>query len=1114
MIHRCAIFLAILTTIAASALEAQDQFIPRGVHVLKGYVKPISGEVIGYHSFHPSATHALLTRATDGNKTIEWETEPLPTNYRNRFAYFVWIAGHSSGTSTGDRSFDLFVNGSKWFTFKTTARLPVRSWNLTGPGNSELSFHTVWLDQLKDVYGYMCLRVSTQNLKQGEPFRLKAVGEKAGSNDWYMTFQYAMAESVEVSSQPALVSAFGRPRQLVDVSIDHASSDGLATVSGPGVAPITRSLKLGLNLIEVPFPAVKQPQEVTLTVSIEGLPRRKESVSLRPVKQYEFYFLPHSHNDIGYSDTQPDVEKKQLANLSDAVALWEQTAGYPTEARSRWNSEILWAVESYMKKATDAQRADFIDAVKQGGIGLQALYANPLTGICRPEELYHLTDYARELSSRYGITINSAMVSDVPGFTWSIVPALAQCGVKYFSSGPNYVPSMPDGGDRVGFVEKAWADKPFYWNSPSGNEKILFWMAGKGYSWFHGWIIGKAGGSTRQHLFDYLNELDAKGYPYDMVQIRYTIVSDNGPIDPDLPAFVKEWNKKYVSPKIVIATSSQMFEEFEKRYSGSIPSYSGDLTPYWEDGALSTAAELMSLKASTERLIQAEVLTSMIAPDRYQGSKFYDAWRNVNLFDEHTWGAWNSISEPDSPFVLTQWNIKRQYALDADRESKDLLETALGVASPGRSSSYEVINTNSWPRTDIVILSKGQSSEGDKVRDQHGTEVPSQRLSDGSLAFLAGDVPALGSARYSIGEGHSAFAGTARAEATRLTNGSITLTIQPSDGSIRSMLVGGTELVDSVARVGLNGYVYVPGRDPAAALGDSDVSISLGENGPLIASLKIVSHPRGCKSFEREIRVVDGVDRIDIFDRFDKKKIREKEGLHIAFPWNIQGGVIRTDNGWGVVRPEEDQLAGSCKDFISSQRWVDLSNQSSGVTWSTDYSALIEVGQITNEMQTNNGVRAWRKTIEPSSTFYSYVMNNYWHTNYKADQEGAVTIRYAFRPHGPFSAPDAYRFGIETNQPLLVRAVDNAAAETASLVRLTPDDVAVTSLRPCSDGRGLMMRLFNTGGSPVRCRIVWNSGSRREVFQSSVFEERGPMVEDSLSLPAWGIVTLRCEQEK
>jgi hypothetical protein len=60
---------------------------------LKGYQKTIAGETIGYHSPYPDATSALLVRATDGTMFVEWETEPVPADFKEPFATFIWMAG-------------------------------------------------------------------------------------------------------------------------------------------------------------------------------------------------------------------------------------------------------------------------------------------------------------------------------------------------------------------------------------------------------------------------------------------------------------------------------------------------------------------------------------------------------------------------------------------------------------------------------------------------------------------------------------------------------------------------------------------------------------------------------------------------------------------------------------------------------------------------------------------------------------------------------------------------------------------------------------------------------------------------------------------------------------
>ena len=80
------------------------------------------------------------------------------------------------------------------------------------------------------------------------------------------------------------------------------------------------------------------------------------------------------------------------------------------------------------------------------------------------------------------------------------------------------------------------------------------------------------------------------------------------------------------------------------------PVISGDYSPYWEDGAVSSAKELAMARRSSEQLNQAEILAS-IKGKKYDVEKFYAANRDVIMFKEHTWGSWNSVSDPDLSLI-------------------------------------------------------------------------------------------------------------------------------------------------------------------------------------------------------------------------------------------------------------------------------------------------------------------------------------------------------------------------------------------------------------------------------------------------------------------------------
>ena len=157
------------------------------------------------------------------------------------------------------------------------------------------------------------------------------------------------------------------------------------------------------------------------------------------------------------------------------------------------------------------------------------------------------------------------------------------------------------------------------------------------------------------------------------------------------------------------------------------------------------------------------------------------------------------------------------------------------------------------------------------------------------------------------------------------------------------------ELVDAKAATALNDYFYLPGSDLKGLQRNGPPRISVKERGPLVASLLIESDAPGCKRLLREVRVVDGLDYVEIINTVDKLPVRAKEGVHFGFGFNVPDGTVRMDVGWAAVRPELDQIPAACKNWFSVQRWVDISNDRFGVTWSPVDAPLVEVGGITGQ---------------------------------------------------------------------------------------------------------------------------------------------------------------------
>ena len=884
-------------------------------------------------------------------------------------------------------------------------------------------------------------------------------------------------------------------RQPATLSYVHVGPPQKVSLCFNGQARMVIELLQGSHELDAYAPPVDKPTETAISLVADDKTLARKTITLTPVRKWEVYILMHSHTDIGYTDIQPNIEKKQAQNVIRALQLIRDTKDYPVGARFKWNLEVMWTADQFARVATPEQLRDFGQAIHDGNIGVDAMYGNLLTGLCRYEEMVRQISYGVSLGERNGRKVDSMMISDVPGMTWGVVPALASQGVKYISNGPNASNTME--GDRIGYVRVRWENNPFYWESPSGKEKVLYWGAQGGYSFGHHFP------SIQQGLPFLLERLAQQEYPYDIVQLRWT-KGDNGPPDEGVMNAVREWNKKYAYPKLTIATTSEAFHAFEKRYGDKLPTFRGDMTPYWEDGSGSSSRETALNRHSVDRLLQAETLWTMRNPGPFPSADFAVAWKNAALYSEHTWGAHNSISQPDLPFVKNQWKYKQGYALTADKVSHELIEKAVGGKSPGADTrAVDVFNTTSWPRSDLVTLPK--ETRGDSVKDESGKLVPSQRLSSGELVFLATDVPPMGAKRFVIDSG-TAAGGKATVNGTSLATAMLQVKLDPTTGDITSLRREGIDA--DLANGKINNYIYLPGAKVADAKPAGPANVTVKEKGPLVVSLVAESDAPGCNKLVREVRLIDGLDRVEIIDMIDKQAVRAVEGVHIGFNFNIPTPKVHVNSPGAIGQPEIDQLPGACKNWFSIERWVDISNATLGVTWSTADAPLMEMGGLTaNLPRSQPNPNAYMRSITPSATIYSWVMNNHWHTNYRADQDGPTWFHYALQPHRSYDAAAAARFGVETTEPLVVApASDTPPAK--GLLKIDGDQLMVSSLKPTEDGKGWMLRLYNPTEAPQTTALHW-SKPVSEIHVSSAREEQGAKAPDAITVPKLGTATLR-----
>ena len=862
----------------------------------------------------------------------------------------------------------------------------------------------------------------------------------------------------------------------------------------------------------------------------QGNRKLKKTVMVLPMRHWNVYLYNHSHVDIGYTNIQSKVELLHKKNIIEGIKLAEETKDFPEGARFKWNPEITWPLERLLQTMPE-KRESVLNAIKEGQLGIDASYLNLNTSVCSDEELFHTFSFSRKIQELTGKPIDVFQQMDVPGMSWGMVPVLAHEGVRYIMAWPNP--------ERAGFAHKDIDQHPFWWVGPDGKSKVLFLQPG-GYANSGSMVKGAATGrpwfgqrdpdkipaiirtgSSNVNFISNVTSMEKPDYPFDFLVLSWSLW-DNSLIDADIPAAVKAWNEEYAYPHIIISGGHEIMEMIDKKYGDKLPVVKGDYTEYWTDGLGSAAGYTALNRNAKERLLQAETLWSMLRPGKpAPRDEFDEAWRYILLGSEHTWGSEN----PSEPYFFNAiWKEKQHYFQIANDRSQELFDEALapatgrseGALGPGdgpAKGGVAVFNNHSWKHGGLITLSPAESAEGDRVIDEQGNEVLAQRLSTGELVFMASDVPALGSRHYRVVPGKCTFAGDCKINQTVMENSQVRVAIDPASGNITQLLRFsiGNNVADVKVNGGLNAFRWIPANvnHPKA---DSDVVITTVESGPLVSELNVKSKGVGCRSVSRSVRLVTGQPYVEITNIVDKLPLLPKDGIHFGFGFDVPQSKTRVDIPWGVMEVEKEQWPQGNRNWIAMQRWLDVSNDKQGVTWCSLDAPIFEYGSMSANISLGFGAKGpWISKLEPSSTIYSWAMNNHWYTNFPLTQDGPVIFRYRILPHGAYNAVAANHFGMEQSQPLS-HVATNDDPKISPFVVIDNEKVCLSIMKSLADSKDIIVRLRSLSDKPESVRLTFPGGTPKSVHICAVDEKAGDEINGGVSVPPYGFVTLRVGQ--
>ncbi len=928
-------------------------------------------------------------------------------------------------------------------------------------------------------------------------------------------------QKLTATATPFFVRRGGQAGRAVDITLTLSSplAEASLVVEAAGQRSEPRlertSPFFGTLAAEAVVPVAAEPFDVQVT-AILGDQRETATARVVPQRQWRIFVAPSAHTDVGYTDLQANCAERHNQNTDAALRLLAEFPDF------RWNLEVAWQAENYLQTRSPQQVADFVRYAKEGRLGVQALYCNILTGLCSPEEACRLTSFAYGLKRQYGIPYRSAMISDVPTQEATLPTLLAGAGIRYLSSGIN--------NERAFTFTPLQGRSPCWWEGPDGSRVLMLYMPG--YAHASGWGLDSSLAVARPRILGALAALEGRAdYPYDAVFL-HGAVSDNCPLNAKLAAVAQEWNQRYEFPRIVLCHNADFFEYIEKQYGERLPVVRGSAGTYWEDGAGSSARETTLCRNAHEAVANGEqflALTARLDPAApTDAAAIGKVWRDCMLYDEHTWGAHCSVSQPESEFTKAQWQIKAQFAVDAAAGAAQVLEQgsrALAAQVRATGPALVVLNPSSWPRTDVVQVSL---PAGMAVAD---AAVPSYRSPQGDTFLLVKDVPACGYRVLGLAASPVVPAAFEPAAGNVIESRFYRVEFAPDSGAIVSIRDKelNRELVDAQAPYRLNQYVYVAGGEGTRIVtnpGSPEPVLKIGTSGK--ATLRRLVRPGLGEMMQVEatgpfapkivttVCVWDEIKRLDIDNQLTKELTYAKEGVYFAFPFAAAAPTIHYEVPAGIVNANTDMLPGACLDWFTVQHFVDVSAADVAITWATPDAPLVCFQDV------NRG--RWQTELPMvNGHLYAYVMNNYWHTNYLAGQGGESRFRFAISSRERSDLVAAARFGWGASTPLQAVSVlqPNPAAPlddaAASLVALGEPNVIVIGVKQAEAGQALVVRLWEVSGQATTAHLTLDRRLpvTRATACSLVEEELAPLTvtDRTIAVPlrAHGLATVRLE---
>ena len=843
-----------------------------------------------------------------------------------------------------------------------------------------------------------------------------------------------------------------------------------------------------------------------------------------PVAIREVLLVSHTHHDVGYTNSPRLMDTAHVDIVGHVLDLIEATPDAGPEA-FRWTFEVARPVLEFVRKHGDEGLARLTATVAAGRACVTAGHLNFTQLLATPEQdaAYLALGTLRDA----GIPIRTQQHGDVNGLSWGANVAMRRHGVDrlVMALNPDHghppLPQPaafwwegPDGG-RVftflsthygygepwglldGLVDEAVAEIERFVTELSAAPQWPFDVA-----------VVHAANDNRWPDLDYLAVARAWNQRHPDQPLRTVTVDEavdrlvESPAAAELPVLRGEWSDWWAHGHGSTAREVAVYRESLTHLAAARWTHS--LALLRGPGATDLGTVLGFNRGPVRHR----------SPDELaEGVR--EAEAAALLAAEHTWGSWDTHenvrgfnaahqANAKASWVWRGWELARSLATEGFfRAVADRRDAAAGPAHHpvGKGSDTTVARGD---RVVVLNPTPRERTEAVRLRVDNGLRESLHRVT----------VPGFGQTTFTVDRSDPEVR-----DGDTVETGFYTVRLDPTRGGVVSIIdrATGTDLLDNGPH-GLGALLQerLDGGDPdlvgapaAASLAEDPgatlrrLADSMGPGSAARPSRTVVTAtasggtvlrrpgqvalrwtqdatlvsgtPAQRAALPLAVRVTctltsyDEDPALDLDVEVDKPEVPLVESLHVAFPFAVEGVpefVLETEGAAFIAGVE--QLPSSCHAWYSVQHALGVRPRGAtrGVVLTTPDAPLVQLGGVHTDH--------WLDDTRPhpsSGLVTSWIMNNWYGTNFRAHQGGYHRFRYRLLP-GEVTHASVRRAGDDSARPLVVRQYGGHVHDPGPELALDPPDAALVDIRPDFEAGSVRMTLHPLG-DPGSLRISW-----------------------------------------